>query len=139
MRLRALALAMACGPLAGCFQNFNNEGPHAIVTTGALADVAYEPARRIVSLYCADCHAQGGNNETWHDAWGHAIRLDTWQEWVDGKRVLLERLDSATAAAQDPPVDVMPQPTFLYQPTRAERDTLLEWIKRGSPNTPTGE
>jgi hypothetical protein len=51
---------------------------------------------------------------------------------------LLERLDPATAAEQDPPVDPMPLTGFPYQPSRAERDTLLEWLKRGSPNTPDG-
>jgi hypothetical protein len=51
---------------------------------------------------------------------------------------LLERLDPATAAAQDPPVDPMPLTGFPYQPTQAERDTLLEWLKRGSPNTASG-
>ena len=99
----------------------------------------YEPARRLVSRTCADCHAKDGRNETHKDAWGHAIRLDTYQEWVDGRRVILERLDPAIAAAQDPPLDVMPQAAFRFQLTDAERDTLLHWIRRDSPNTPTGE
>jgi hypothetical protein len=51
---------------------------------------------------------------------------------------LQERLDPATAAAQDPPVDPMPLTGFPNQPTQAERDTLLEWLKRGSPNTASG-
>jgi hypothetical protein len=92
-----------------------------------------------VSLYCADCHARGGNNPTHGDAWGHAIRLDTYAEWAKSERYLRERLDPDSAAAQDPPVDVMPQPGFPLQPTAAERDTLLAWLARGSPDTPDGQ
>jgi uncharacterized membrane protein len=129
-RLAALLL------FPGCYQSFN--GPRPIITEGALTDVRYEPAQRLVSRTCADCHVRTGNNETQPDAWGHAIRLDTYQDWVDGRRVLLERLDPVTAAQQDPPADVMPQPDFKFQLTDAERDTLLQWIKRGSPNTESG-
>jgi mono/diheme cytochrome c family protein len=124
-------------PILGCFQEYD-PGPKPIVTEGALTDVLYEPARRLVSRSCADCHTKGGHNETQGDAWGHAIRLDTYQEWVDGRGELLERLDPAIAAANDPPLDVMPQAAFRFQLTDAERDTLLRWIRRDSPNTESG-
>ena len=123
--------------LAGCFWE-SPTPPKPIVTEGCLVDCAYEPARRLVSLYCADCHAEGGNDESHGDAWGNAIRLDTYAQWAKGSKHLLERLDPATAAAQDPPVDPMPLTGFAHQPGQAERDTLLEWLKRGSPNTPSG-
>ncbi|MEO6095228.1 MAG: hypothetical protein ABIW76_05975 [Fibrobacteria bacterium] len=125
-------------PLSGCLEQ-SYPGPKPIVTEGALVDVVYEPARRLVSRSCADCHSQGGHNESHLDAWGHAIRLDTHKQWVDGKRVLLERLDTVYAAEQDPPLDVMPSASFPFQLTREERDTLLQWIARGSPNTPGGD
>jgi uncharacterized membrane protein len=124
--------------VAGCFQE-SEPAPDPIVTTGALADVLYEPARRIVSRSCSDCHAAGGKNEKHMDAWGHALRLDTWQEWANARADLKVRLDPAKAAEQDPPEDVMPLATFPLQLTPAERDTLLQWIARGSPNTVTGE
>jgi uncharacterized membrane protein len=123
--------------LLGCFRE-SDPGPEPIVTEGALADVVYEPARRLVSRSCADCHAAGGRNESHLDAWGHAIRLDTHAEWVAGRLSLAERLDPVKAAEQDPPVDVMPRTGFPYPLTDAERDTLLQWIARGSPNTPDG-
>lgn len=113
--------------------------PEPIVTTGALPDVLYEPARRIVSRSCADCHAAGGKNEKHMDAWGHALRLDSWEEWDNSRADLQVRLDPVKAAEQDPPEDVMPLATFPFQLTPAERDTLLQWIARGSPNTVTGE
>lgn len=136
--LIAAILIFLCCCLAGCVQD-HQPGPEPIVTIGALSDVLYEPARRIVGRLCSDCHAAGGKNEKHFDAWGHAIRLDTWQEWVDGRADIVARLDPAKAAEQDPPVDVMPLATFPLQPTQAERDTLLQWIARGSPNTATGE
>lgn len=136
--MAAGAVLAALLPLSGCLEP-SPPGPKPIVTEGALVDVVYEPARRLVSRSCADCHSEGGNNESHLDAWGHAIRLDTYKQWVDGKRVLLERLDTVYAAEQDPPLDVMPSASFPYQLTRDERDTLLQWIARGSPNTPSGD
>lgn len=130
----AILLALS---LWGC-QLGSTHSPKPIVTEGCLTNCAYAPARRLVSLYCADCHAQAGNNDSHDDAWGHAIRLDTYSEWAKGSKKLLERLDPAVAAAQDPPVDPMPLTGFPYQPSQGERDTLLAWLKRGSPNTPSG-
>ena len=134
----AAFLWVQCLLAQGCYQSYD-PGPRPIITEGALADVRYEPVRRLVSRSCADCHAKAGNNESHGDAWGHAIRLDTYAEWVDGRRVLLERLVPATAAALDPPVDVMPSAGFRFPLTDAERDTLLQWIARGSPNTASGD
>ena len=137
-RAAVLLRAFALLALSGCFSSFNDDAPKPIVTEGCLVDAAYEPAKRLVSLYCADCHARAGNDPSHDDAWGHAIRLDTYAEWAKGSKHLLERLDPAVAAAQDPPVDPMPLTGFRYQPSQAERDTLLDWLKRGSPNTPSG-
>lgn len=123
--------------LSACFQS-EDLTPKPIIVVGCLTDCLYEPARRLASRYCADCHAAGGNHETHKDAWGHAIQLDTWKQWSDGERHLKERLDPAVAAAEDPPLDAMPLLAFPLQPTQAERDTLLEWVKRGSPNTASG-
>ena len=80
----------------------------------------------------------GGNNADQPHTWAHVFKVDTYQEWVDGRRVLLEHLDPVTAAEQDPPVDLMPPADFRYQLTDAERDTLLQWIRRDSPNTASG-
>jgi uncharacterized membrane protein len=124
--------------LAGCFRDNAMAAPKPILVEGCLTDVAYEPARRLVSLYCADCHAKAGNHESHKDAWGFAIRLDTYAEWVEGARHLKERLDPAVAAEQDPPLDAMPLLAFKFQPTQAERDTLLDWLRRDSPNTASG-
>jgi hypothetical protein len=137
-RIATGTLLAALLPLSGCLEQ-SDPGPKPIVTEGALVDVVYEPARRLVSRSCADCHSEGGSHESHIDAWGHAIRLDTYKQWVDGKRVLLERLDTVFAAEQDPPLDVMPSASFPIQLTPAERDTLLQWIARGSPNTPSGD
>ncbi len=112
---------------------------HHIVMTGAMEGALYAPAFRIVNRYCADCHTLGGKNDLQHDAWNFAVQFDTYSEWVEASKLLKIRLAPELAAAQDPPVAVMPNISFPFQPTQAERDTLLEWIKRGSPNTPSGE
>lgn len=111
------------------------------VMTGSLTDVAYLPAQRIVNRYCADCHTQGGRNKDQVDAWKNAdIKLDTHAGWVRAQNTLAIRLEPSLAASQRPfPLDPMPKPSHPFQPTRAERDTLLAWLKLGSPNTPTGE
>ena len=133
------AAVLAVTILASGCNRKSPTGPEPVVTAGALPDVLYEPARRIVSRSCADCHAAEGKNEKHMDAWGHALRLDSWQEWVNARADLQVRLDPIKAAEQDPPEDVMPLATFPFQLTQAERDTLLQWIARGSPNTVTGE
>ena len=139
-RLLPLAAAgAALFSLCGCLGEADAPAPaKPIVTEGCLKDCAYEPARRLVSRYCADCHSEGGNNASHGDAWGHAIQLDTYAQWAKGSRHLRERLDPALAAQQDPPVDPMPPTGFPYQPGQAERDTLLDWLQRGSPNTASG-
>jgi uncharacterized membrane protein len=117
----------------------NSPIPLPIVSEGAITGTLYAPALRIVNYYCADCHVATGHNELQHDAWKFAIRLDQYSEWAEASKVLLERLVPETAVAQDPPVEVMPNMAFSRKITQAERDTLVEWIKRGSPNTPSGE
>lgn len=110
-----------------------------IVMTGAMDGTLYAPAFRIVNRYCADCHTIGGKNDLQHDAWKFAVRFDTYSQWAEASKLLKIRLVSELSAAQDPPMDVMPNISFPFQPTQAERDTLLEWINRGSPNTSSGE
>ncbi len=115
--------------------------PDSIVSDGSLLDVAYGPAQRIVNRYCADCHTRDGKNKDKVDAWGNAdIKLDSHAGWVKAQNTLKIRLNPALAISQRPfPLDSMPKASFLRQPTRAERDTLLTWLMRGSPNTSNGE
>ncbi|MDQ3002250.1 MAG: cytochrome c, partial [Fibrobacterota bacterium] len=115
--------------------------PDSIVSDGAMADVLYAPAKRIINFYCADCHTQGGKNKDQVDAWKNAdVKLDTHAGWAKAVNTLLVRLDPPLAAAQKPfPFDPMPKPSFPRQPSQAERDTLLTWLKSGSPNTITGK
>jgi mono/diheme cytochrome c family protein len=114
--------------------------PDGIVSEGAMGDVLYAPARRIVNFYCADCHTAGGGNKDQVDAWKNAdVKLDTHAGWIKAVNTLLVRLDPPLAAAQRPfPFDPMPKPSFARQPSQAERDTLLAWLRSGSPNTITG-
>ncbi len=115
--------------------------PDSIVSEGALLNVAYAPARRIVNRYCADCHTSGGKNKDKKDAWGNAdVKLDAYAGWLKAQNTLKVRLNPALAISQRPfPLDSMPKGSFSRQPTQAERDTLLTWLMRGSPNTSNGE
>jgi hypothetical protein len=128
----ALFVANGCGPKSTAPEN-------PIVIHGAIKDVVYEPARRLVSLYCADCHTIDGNNSAQKDAWGFAIRLDTYAQWTSGSTHLFERLDTAYAATHYPPFAIMPPADFPLHMLPAERDTLLQWLAKGSPNTLTGQ
>ena len=115
--------------------------PDSIVSEGSLLNVAYAPARRIVNRYCADCHTSGGKNKDKMDAWGNAdVKLDAYAGWVNAQNTLKIRLNPTLAISQRPfPLDSMPKGSFSRQPTQAERDTLLTWLMRGSPNTSNGE
>jgi len=98
----------------------------------AVKDVQYEPAYRLINHYCADCHTEGGLNVRQLDGWT-ALPLDAYTGWKNAASLLLKRLDSADAVHFN--LEIMPPANFRYQPTRAERDSLLEWLRLGSPNT----
>lgn len=109
-----------------------------IVTEGAVRGLIYEPMRLILNRTCADCHTQGGKNKDQQVGWENAIKLDTYEQWNRYQEFIRERIDTAYALSQDPPYEVMPKPGFPNQLTREERQMILDWIDRGSPNTPDG-
>jgi mono/diheme cytochrome c family protein len=108
-----------------------------IVTSGAVQGLVYEPAAKIVNRYCADCHTVGGLNPEQPDAWNYAIRLDTYALWDSYPTYILEEhLDPVLAAQKS--LTLMPPEHFPLQPTSGERQLLLDWLRRGSPNTVDG-
>ena len=105
----------------------------------AVKGLVYEPAFRIINRYCAECHTEGGLNLRQLDGWT-ALPLDTYGNWKsapDGRNIFARRLDSVQARQSG--LERMPPPKFYAQPTQAERDTLLNWLQRGSPNTLNGQ
>lgn len=109
-----------------------------IVTEGAVRGLVYEPMRLIINRSCADCHTQGGKNKDQKVGWENAIKLDTYAQWEKYQEIVRERIDTAYALSQDPPYDVMPKFGFPNQLSQQERQMILDWIDRGSPNTPDG-
>lgn len=109
--------------------------PGGIVTEGAVAGLVYDEAFAILNRSCADCHTEGGLNADQAAAWTFALRLDTYAGWLRaGTSTLRERLDPTVAE----PDELMPPASFPYQPTPEERQLLIDWLNRGSPNTSNG-
>ncbi len=108
-----------------------------IIQNGAMKGLLFDSASQIINHYCADCHTFGGLNREQQSAWTYALRLDTYQDWANVKpEILAERLDPAIAILKF--LEVMPPDRFPFQPTNSERQILLEWLKRSSPNTKDG-
>jgi hypothetical protein len=103
---------------------------------GAMRGLAYDTASRLVNRFCADCHTEGGYDSEQWDGWA-AVQFDSYAQWkkFDAK-ILLRRLDPDSAIALD--LSVMPPGGFPHQPTSEERALLLDWVRRGSPNTADG-
>ena len=97
----------------------------------------FRSATALVRKYCADCHTEGGPNARQWDGWA-AVQFDTYAQWKAFNReglILRMEPDSATNAGLNP----MPPGDYTPQPSDAERAVLLEWLKRGSPNTVNGQ
>jgi mono/diheme cytochrome c family protein len=106
-----------------------------VVTEGAMEGLNYAEAAALINRSCADCHTEGGLNPDQPAAWTFALRLDRYQSWVRaGTSTLLERLDPSIAK----PEEQMPPADFPNQLTLVERQLLIDWLNRGSPNTPNG-
>ena len=107
-----------------------------IVTSGAVQGLVYDTAYKLINRFCADCHTEVGLNKDQVDAY-LALRIDTYASWKEiPSRIIVSRLDLDSARKDK--VDPMPSPAFINQPTPTERRLLLDWLKRGSPNTRDG-
>ncbi len=103
----------------------------------ALDGTHFGPARAFVTRYCADCHTSGGLHRLQPIAYGNTrVKLDTYAGWLSVQNLLLVRLDPAEAAAQGLPS--MPPEGARFFPTAEERRLMLDWLRKGSPNTPEG-
>ena len=92
----------------------------------------YVEARAFAGKYCSDCHSSRGSN----DLRGRASRIlsvDSYGEWIGSAGAIPGRLDLDSLE-----LGPMPPPEYPVQPTQAERRMIVDWVKRGSPNTPDG-
>jgi hypothetical protein len=104
------------------------------IPAGAMRGTRYDTAAVLVRKYCADCHTEGGLNTRQWDGWA-AVQFDTYAQWKSYDATAM------TLRLNDPGSNPNPMPPgeFLPQPTEGERAVLLEWLQRGSPNTPSGQ
>ena len=108
-------------------------GPASSVTAErALRGTAYERGRDLVQRHCAGCHSQNGEDPRQRVAYP-AFHVDAYDDWVSSRTILLAVLDK-----WNPDGDVMPPPDAV-ELSDDDRRTLLDWIRRGSPNTVDGQ
>lgn len=98
-----------------------------------LAGCIYEPAREFADRYCAACHTSQGSNRLSSRA-SKIFLMDTFNEWKADAAKIPRRVDRDSLKGK-----IMPPLTFPDQPTAEERRLIVDWVKRGSPNTPDGK
>jgi hypothetical protein len=92
----------------------------------------YEPGRTFGQKYCSPCHWAGGQNPKQSVAF-QSFQIDTYDDWATGRTIIPAVLDK-----WNPDGKVMPPPEAPAFPPDDERRLILDWVRRGSPNTPDG-
>jgi len=109
-----------------------DDGGTGTAVEGAMSGTLYEPGRRFAQTYCSPCHGEAGENPKRPVA--HlAFQVDTYEEWAASRTILLAVLDKWM-----PDGVVMPPSYAPAEPPDDERRAILDWVQRGSPNTPDG-
>jgi uncharacterized membrane protein len=130
----ALAIAVGCAsresPTAAAAPDGGSS--NTAVADGPLKGTLYEPARQIVQKYCSGCHWKDGQDPRQKVAYP-AFHVDTYEDWATSGTILLAVLDK-----WHPDGDVMPPPDAI-EPPDDDRRTLLDWIRRNSPNSSDGK
>jgi len=127
------ALAAGCAARGSTAEASMDAGSsNTSVAEGALKETLYEPGRRFVQTYCAQCHWRDGQDPKQKVAYP-AFHVDTYDDWAASRTILLAVLDK-----WNPDGDVMP-PLDAAEPPDDQRRTILDWIRRNSPNTRDGK
>jgi uncharacterized membrane protein len=92
----------------------------------------YAAAETAIVTYCAGCHSREGSFPD-HDRAYQVLQLDGYEDWHSQTTVIAAVLDK-----WHPDGNVMPPANAPSQPTDAERAMLLDWTRRGAPDTPDG-
>ena len=126
--LLAWALVGSCGGAAGLGAGGSDgqeEAASGVYTRYATADA-------IIVKVCAGCHARAGAHPDQPRA--HLVLpLDGYDDWRRGATVIAAVIDDAR-----PDGNPMPPASAPAQPSAGERQLLLDWTRRGSPDTPDG-
>src|SRR6266567_3545489 len=97
----------------------------------AMKGTVYERGRTFVQTYCSPCHWSGGRHAKKAVAYP-AFQVDTYEQWMTGRTIVPAVLDK-----WNPDGTVMPPPEAPADPPDDERMLILDWVRRGSPNTPS--
>jgi hypothetical protein len=127
--IRALALAGAVSALT-C--GSAPRGQPAAPAQPAVDGMLYAAGSDFVAQYCAGCHWSGGENPDQTRA-HHVLPLDTYADWRAGATVITAVLDKWHLDGR-----IMPPDNAPAHPSDDLRRAILDWISRGSPNTPDG-
>ncbi len=98
----------------------------------AMKGTIYEEGRVFVQTYCSPCHWIGGKHAKQPVAYP-AFQVDTYDQWATGGTIIPAVLDK-----WHPDGTVMPPPEAPSFPPDDQRMLILDWVRRGSPNTPSG-
>ena len=132
--LAAFAACRGPGPMPAADRPPAPEKTAALPATASLAleGCRYDSARAMVEAYCADCHSSHGRSPARERA-RRGLSVDTYADWIGASREVPGRVDMDSL--QD---KIMPPHRFPAQPSAAERKLLVDWVRRGSPNTANG-
>ena len=94
--------------------------------------VRFRFAAEFTGKYCVDCHSATGNNPKRPKAFPN-LNVDTYAGWMEAAGAVPSVLDKTALEAP-----VMPPSAYRHQPSDSERRVIVDWVVRGSPNTPDG-
>jgi hypothetical protein len=124
--------ACASSSRSGAVGNLAPTGDDAAAVEPAMLGTLYEPGRSFGQSYCSPCHWKGGRHAKQPVAYP-AFQVDTYALWATGRTIIPAVLDK-----WNPDGAVMPPPEAPGFPPDDERMSILDWVRRGSPNTPDG-
>jgi hypothetical protein len=99
----------------------------------AMKGTIYDAGRVFGQTYCSPCHWKGGTHAKQPVAYV-AFQVDTYEQWATGGTIIPAVLDKWM-----PDGTVMPPPEAPAFPPDDERMAILDWVRRGSPNTANGQ
>ena len=129
-RILSVVLALAaCRPSGSAV-----DGPDAKNAGVKLKDIRYEPGRKFAQTYCTPCHTENGTHPEQPKGY-EVFQVDTYEQWRTNRTILLAVIDKWHLDGHLMP----PEAALAKDPADADRKQVIEWLQRGSPNTPEGQ
>jgi uncharacterized membrane protein len=102
-------------------------------TPKSMKGCLYPQGSAFVETYCADCHTKPGASPSQKRAYA-VLQLDTYDQWKASSKVILAVVNKWHLDGS-----IMPPASASPQPPDTERHMIVDWLTRGSPNTPSGQ